>query len=210
MPWDLEAAIAHLRTHAAGSSKGECAKYTRQAIEAGGLRIGRTTYARDYGQSLLTAGFRAFDGEPPGGYAKGDVAIIEGFTGHPIGHMQMFDGTIWISDFKQKVDFWPGPAWRKVPHPAFKIYRYSGTIAPVSASVTPPGATTYPGTPLREGSRGPQVKALQQKLRSGSVNLPIDGVFGPQTQSRVREFQRARGLPADGVVGPTTWRALFP
>jgi peptidoglycan hydrolase-like protein with peptidoglycan-binding domain len=36
----------------------------------------------------------------------------------------------------------------------------------------------------------------------------IDGVFGPATESRVRDFQQDKGLGVDGVVGPRTWAAL--
>jgi len=37
---------------------------------------------------------------------------------------------------------------------------------------------------------------------------PLDGVWGRQTASAVREFQKDRGLEVDGVVGPQTLGAL--
>ena len=37
----------------------------------------------------------------------------------------------------------------------------------------------------------------------------IDGVYGPQTEGAVREFQRrTQGLQVDGIVGPATAAAL--
>jgi peptidoglycan hydrolase-like protein with peptidoglycan-binding domain len=36
----------------------------------------------------------------------------------------------------------------------------------------------------------------------------IDGVYGPYTETAVREFQKARGLWVDGIAGPRTLRAL--
>ena len=47
---------------------------------------------------------------------------MQGFTSSPAGHMQMFDGSVWISDFKQN-GFWAGPGYR-THKPAFKIYRH--------------------------------------------------------------------------------------
>lgn len=56
---------------------------------------------------------------------------------------------------------------------------------------------------LRQGSTGPLVMELQQKL-----GLPVDSIFGPQTKAAVASFQQAHGLSSDGVVGPMTWSAL--
>ena len=66
---------------------------------------------------------------------------------------------------------------------------------------------------LREGMRGDDVKTLQTALKQlgmtgiGWKPLVIDGYFGPNTASAVREFQRkyknkaSKTLAADGVVG---------
>jgi len=56
---------------------------------------------------------------------------------------------------------------------------------------------------VERGDRGPAVRRIQRAL-----DLPADGVFGPQTERAVRRFQRSRGLVADGVVGPQTRQAL--
>lgn len=58
-------------------------------------------------------------------------------------------------------------------------------------------------TTIKNGSKGRDVKLLQQKL-----NLAADGVFGPLTETAVKNFQRTHGLTADGIVGPQTWAAL--
>jgi hypothetical protein len=62
---------------------------------------------------------------------------------------------------------------------------------------------------LRKGDQGTEVQTLQQKLTSAGYPLnPIDGKFGPDTDSAVRSFQGAKKLKVDGVVGPATWKAL--
>lgn len=62
---------------------------------------------------------------------------------------------------------------------------------------------------LQEGSSGPLVKQLQQRLKDKGYNPgTIDGVFGLGTKSAVRAFQKANNLEADGVVGQKTWNAL--
>ncbi len=74
---------------------------------------------------------------------------------------------------------------------------------------------SYPGTPLRVGSTGPNVVVVQTSLNRISQNYPaipkiptVDGIFGSQTEAAVRQFQRIFNLAADGIVGPSTWYAL--
>ena len=62
---------------------------------------------------------------------------------------------------------------------------------------------------LRRGSRGEEVKELQQILAKDGSTLEIDGIFGVGTQSAVRSFQKRHGLVVDGIVGPKTWAELL-
>ena len=71
---------------------------------------------------------------------------------------------------------------------------------------------SYPGTPLRRGSTGPNVVVLQVALNRISQNYPAipkipsnDGIFGSRTEASVRAFQQIFGLTPDGIVGPATW-----
>lgn len=56
---------------------------------------------------------------------------------------------------------------------------------------------------LRLGSKGEDVKTLQRLLK-----IDVDGIFGPQTEKAVKDFQWGHGLEMDGIVGEKTWRAL--
>lgn len=120
MSWNRDTAVSHIRTHASGGSQGFCAQYTREAIQAGGVEIKHTRSAKDYGGPLEQAGFREV---PPGStLIQGDVAVIQPYSGgNPNGHMAMYDGTTWYSDFRQHT-MYPGSGYRAA-HPAYKIYR---------------------------------------------------------------------------------------
>ena len=72
--------------------------------------------------------------------------------------------------------------------------------------------SSYPGTPLRRGSSGPNVVVIQVALNRIAQNYPAipkipaaDGIFGSRTEATVKEFQRIFGLTPDGIVGPGTW-----
>jgi hypothetical protein len=123
MTWDVNKAVKHLKNHARLHSTGKCASYVRQAIEAGGsIHLVRQESAKNYGTSLRIAGFTEYTSIPPGGYKAGDVAVIQSpDSKHLHGHMQMYSGTNWISDFVQN-SFWAGSSYRSKT-PSFKIYR---------------------------------------------------------------------------------------
>lgn len=52
---------------------------------------------------------------------------------------------------------------------------------------------------LRNGSKGPEVKKIQEKL-----GVEPTGNFGPKTEAAVKAWQKANGLKDDGIVGPNT------
>ena len=71
-------------------------------------------------------------------------------------------------------------------------------------------AAQTPRPPLHLGSRGPRVRALQQRLIALGY-LPsgrADGVFGRRTWHAVVAFQGWQRLQRDGVAGPRTFAAL--
>jgi putative chitinase len=57
---------------------------------------------------------------------------------------------------------------------------------------------------LKLGSKGEDVKKLQQKLGIGA-----DGSFGPGTEKAVKDWQAKNGLKADGIIGDASWSRLF-
>ena len=61
---------------------------------------------------------------------------------------------------------------------------------------------------LRSWVTGEAVRELQQRLAALGHTLPIDGEYGPVTESVVRAFQAARAIRIDGICGPHTRDAL--
>jgi peptidoglycan hydrolase-like protein with peptidoglycan-binding domain len=57
---------------------------------------------------------------------------------------------------------------------------------------------------LRRGSRGMEVRWVQERLNRHGAALAIDGQFGALTERAVREVQRIMHLEVDGVVGRET------
>lgn len=136
-PQKIEASIAHLQANAPGrESAGLCARFTANAIEAGFGKVSgnRPADAKDFGPWVKKAGFEPVAYStwtkivkatyPPEDYTpqKGDVGIIQPYTGgNPSGHMSMYDGKEWISDYRQ-TDFWGGRGYR-TQRPGYVIYR---------------------------------------------------------------------------------------
>ena len=92
---------------------------------------------------------------------------------------------------------------------------YYGDVEIVSNAPVRDYVSSYPGTPLRRGSVGPNVVIVQTELNRISQNYPaipkvaaVDGIFGAQTENALMAFQRIFDLNPDGVVGPATWYAL--
>nr|WP_229655751.1 hypothetical protein [Pantoea sp. 201603H] len=137
--WNKKLSVSFVNIHAEPRSKGRCAAYVRRAVEAGGVhikiptpRIGNSASACDYGPSFLSVGFKAvysYTGNGPvdtasiPGQQAGDVVVIQPITGHPHGHIAIFNGTNWVSDFVQLVGFYPGQSYRNIK-PSFIMYRY--------------------------------------------------------------------------------------
>lgn len=58
------------------------------------------------------------------------------------------------------------------------------------------------------GSKGNDVRKLQEILNTSGYNLAVDGEFGAKTQAAVRDYQTKHNLTVDGIVGVNTWGSL--
>lgn len=92
------------------------------------------------------------------------------------------------------------------------LQSYYGDVETVLNAPIRGYTSSYPGTPLRRGSTGPNVVVIQVALNRISQNYPaipkipaIDGIYGSRTEAAVQAMQQIFGLTPDGIVGPATW-----
>lgn len=67
-------------------------------------------------------------------------------------------------------------------------------------------------TNLKYGSRGDEVKKMQQALIDSGYDLGsggADGIFGAKTQAAVKQYQQNNGLAVDGIAGNNTLGKLY-
>ena len=81
------------------------------------------------------------------------------------------------------------------------------------AAAAPVNAPKWPaGQLLQLGNKGNAVTAMQHAFHDSGIRgvrgLDYDGIFGQNTLTAVKNFQRAEGLSIDGVAGSQTRSAL--
>ena len=116
--------ISWLDSHAHLHSTHHCAASVRQAMEAAGIETAdrpSSGNAGDYGPFLLRHGAQVV---PPESYEPkaGDIAVFDRTEDHPAGHIQVFDGQHWVSDFVQHAF---SPYRDQESTPSITVYRLS-------------------------------------------------------------------------------------
>ena len=108
--WNIKDSLRWLVRNSYAASQHICAKHVRMAIEAGGISTaGRPGWAIQYTKYLPTIGFEyiaMIKGDAAytnymNKVAPGDIAVMANPKGGP-GHICMYSGSQWISDFRQR------------------------------------------------------------------------------------------------------------
>ena len=90
-------------------------------------------------------------------------------------------------------------------------YYYGSRVELVTTKNIAAIPSSYPGSPLRRGSTGTNVRIIQRQLSRIAKDYTffgkptVNGVFDETTESVVKKFQKQFGLTADGVVGKSSW-----
>lgn len=119
----LHRLVEWMDSHALTRSVHKCARYVREAFEAAGLSTSdrpASGAAGDYGPYLMRHGAQAVEVDASYQPKAGDTAVFEKTAQHPYGHIEVFDGERWVSDFRQQ-GF--SPYRDAATTPAFQVYR---------------------------------------------------------------------------------------
>jgi len=143
--------------------------------------------------------------------ANAELFLIEEIHDYhlaPFGRGWRCDRSAWKVYTKNTIGS-PGGDWFHVEiapthadNPAYYEQAFAGLTASVPVEEKP--SSSYPGTPLKVGSKGSAVAMVQT-----IVGAKPDGDFGPKTHNLVKFWQAQKKLKADGVVGPVTWQKMF-
>ena len=156
MAFNIQGAIQSLIARSGASSQHACARFVRMAMESGGLNTStRPNWAWKYIQWLPTQGWslvgNAKTNESQAEWTRssarpGDVAVYQkpGAGGSQPGHICMFTGSQWISDFRQnRMGVYASPV-------NAYIFRYTGEISNSPISLEELGVSSVGG-----GAGGP-------------------------------------------------------
>ena len=119
---NLDAAVDYLVKHAKKKSVHLCAGYVAAALIHGGFKFQKQSAAYKYRDNgiLLKIGYKEISKQKT--YKKGDITITERNKAHKYGHMAMWSGKKWISDFVQNSEF----VYSKSTQPPVHYYTYVG------------------------------------------------------------------------------------
>lgn len=98
--WSPEQAAEYATENAEKSSVGLCALYVRKAINAGGIPLWRCGSAWRYNKVLSILNFEEVaTGEE---LKVGDIVVFQPIGGRKHGHIAIWNGHQWVSDFRQR------------------------------------------------------------------------------------------------------------
>ena len=98
--WNPKEAAEYATQKAEKKSVGLCALYIRKAIIAGGIPLYRGGDAWSYKYLLPILGFEEV--EEGADKKVGDIVVFQPIGGRKFGHIAIWNGKQWVSDFKQR------------------------------------------------------------------------------------------------------------
>jgi len=135
---------------------------------------------------------------------SGGLAIDQDWTWNPFKKGAKYKMPEWVWRMWEWLGFYWGGRYSDFMHIEYLKTPAAARARMVELGLLGGGSGGGGGIVLKLGSRGPEVRRLQELLEIG-----VDGSFGRDTEKAVRNFQRHNGLSADGICGLATWAKLL-
>ncbi len=180
--------------HALKASAQKCAEYVNNALRAQGIKI--WGHGRDVAGNLLKTGkFQsiAYNGKYIA--QKGDVMSIPSIAGHPHGHVAIFNGEYWVSDYIQTNKRGNTAAPGDDYFAAIKAGKITPVIARMKSSETPNQKKTAASVP---------VKGNMNYAQQIYASLREHGLSAQQARIMTAEIGRENSFNPDFLFGSHT------
>lgn len=180
--------------HALKASAQKCAEYVNNALRAQGIKI--WGHGRDVAGNLLKTGkFQsiAYNGKYIA--QKGDVMSIPSIAGHPHGHVAIFNGEYWVSDYIQTNKRGNTAAPGDDYFAAIKAGKITPVIARMKSSETPNQKKTAASVP---------VKGNMNYAQQIYTSLREHGLSAQQARIMTAEIGRENSFNPDFLFGSHT------
>ncbi|NUF09783.1 CHAP domain-containing protein [Snodgrassella sp. ESL0324] len=180
--------------HALKASAQKCAEYVNNALRAQGIKI--WGHGRDVAGNLLKTGkFQsiAYNGKYIA--QKGDVMSIPSIAGHPHGHVAIFNGEYWVSDYIQTNKRGNTAAPGDDYFAAIKAGKITPVIARMKSSETPNQKKTATSVP---------VKGNMNYAQQIYASLREHGLSAQQARIMTAEIGRENSFNPDFLFGSHT------
>ncbi|MEN9684832.1 MAG: hypothetical protein RLZZ28_618 [Bacteroidota bacterium] len=132
---------------------------------------------------------------------KGDIVLFDWSGDGKCDHTGIF--VEWVTPYKSFIS-WEGNTAMGNDSDGGKVMlrsRNTSTVkAFVDAGVIDGSEVIAPENTLEKGSRNAAVSTLQKSLYDLGYEIVVDGIFGPDTEKTVRQFQKEHGFHVNGVV----------
>ena len=124
-------AVIILSNNASNHSLNYCARYVASALQLGGFVFEKQKSAYLYRTNGILEKMGFIEIKKPSSFNKGDISLTMNNADHPHGHIAMWNGSNWVSDFVQKSEY-----VYKVNQPRIYYYRYANIITNMNSVKT--------------------------------------------------------------------------
>lgn len=198
--------------HRKGNPDFDCSSFVGYCMKVAGFDAGLDQTTKTLGKCLEDNGFTRISFNPEISLQRGDIVL------NPEHHVAIMtdDCHLVHASISEKgtIDGQPGDQTGReictrsfyIPQSGWSfVYRWTNYGMDVEDDV-------FSFLPiLKIGSRGEHVRIIQAVLayKTGDLLLEIDGIYGSETEKKVRKWQEAHHLDIDGVIGKYTYQSIF-